>query len=294
MTERKSKNVRFSVVVPLYNKEKHVANTIQTILSQSFQDFEIVVVNDGSTDNGLSVVKSIQDPRIRIITKINEGVSSARNRGIAEAKNEWIALLDADDAWLPNHLENLAKAISLFPEHKVFFTGFTRDVRPDYTPWCKNFAVPVENYFKLANSGKVMFSSSSSAFHASIAKEMPMFREDLDRGEDIDLWTRLAKKYVPVLIGEVSAIYVQRAENRATMKPRVLEKSMIWYVRISQINNRDEREYFRSQYYINLDSLLFTHKFWALLKRQEYYGFFRFWGRLFRKNLSRLFRFLSR
>ncbi|MCD8283491.1 MAG: glycosyltransferase family 2 protein [Opitutae bacterium] len=293
MIVSESKYVRFSVVIPLYNKEKHIAGTIKSVLEQFFRDFEIVVVNDGSTDDSLKVAKSIQDSRIRIISKSNGGVSSARNRGIAEAKNEWIALLDADDAWLPNHLENLAKAISLFPEHKVFFTGFTRDVRPDYTPWCKNFAVPVENYFKLANSGKVMF-SSSSAFHASIAMEMPMFREDLTRGEDIDLWTRLAKKYVPVLVGEVSAIYFHCAENRATMRSRVLEKSMIWHVKISQISDKDEKEYFRKQYYIVLDSVLFTRNFWQILRRQKYYGFFRFWLWLFNKNLSRLLRFLSR
>ena len=79
----------FSVVIPLYNKELSIKNTIQSVLNQTFQDFEIVVVNDGSTDNSLHVLKEIDDTRIRIINKTNGGVSSARNRGIKEAKFRW-------------------------------------------------------------------------------------------------------------------------------------------------------------------------------------------------------------
>jgi len=89
----------FSVVIPLYNKERSVKNTIESVLNQTFQDFEVIVVNDGSTDNSLEVVKSFNDERIRIINQKNSGVSSARNRGIKEAKYEWIAFLDADDLW---------------------------------------------------------------------------------------------------------------------------------------------------------------------------------------------------
>src|SRR5690554_7052561 len=97
----------FSVVIPLYNKELSINNTIQSVLNQTFQDYEIVVVNDGSTDKSLEVVKQINDFRIRIINKLNGGVSSARNRGIEESKFDWIAFLDGDDLWMENHLEIL-------------------------------------------------------------------------------------------------------------------------------------------------------------------------------------------
>ena len=87
----------FSVVIPLYNKELSIINTIQSVLDQTFQNFEIVVVNDGSTDRSVEMVEQFNDPRIRIINKSNGGVSSARNRGIQEAKYELVAFLDADD-----------------------------------------------------------------------------------------------------------------------------------------------------------------------------------------------------
>ena len=92
----------FSVVIPLYNKELSIINTIQSVLDQTFQNFEIVVVNDGSTDRSVEMVEQFNDPRIRIINKSNGGVSSARNRGIQEAKYELVAFLDADDFWEQN------------------------------------------------------------------------------------------------------------------------------------------------------------------------------------------------
>ena len=88
-----------SVVIPLYNKEKQIKRTLQSVLTQTFQDFEIVIVNDGSTDNSTIEVEKIKDSRIRLIHQENAGVSAARNKGIEEAKYELIAFLDADDEW---------------------------------------------------------------------------------------------------------------------------------------------------------------------------------------------------
>ena len=85
-----------SVVIPLYNKEKQIRKTLQSVLTQTFQDFEIVVVNDGSTDNSAIEVEKVKDPRIRLIHQQNAGVSAARNKGIEEARYELIAFLDAD------------------------------------------------------------------------------------------------------------------------------------------------------------------------------------------------------
>ncbi len=90
-----------SVVIPLYNKEPYIKRAIDSILAQKIQDYEIIVIDDGSTDKSAEVVKSFPDPRIRLIQQENAGVSAARNRGIEEAKAELIAFLDADDEWTP-------------------------------------------------------------------------------------------------------------------------------------------------------------------------------------------------
>ena len=96
--------MNISVVIPLYNKENAIVKTLQSVFDQTISDFEVVVVDDGSTDNSLEVVRAIRDARIRVIHKENGGVSSARNVGIKAAKGQYVALLDGDDLWQPNGL----------------------------------------------------------------------------------------------------------------------------------------------------------------------------------------------
>ena len=105
-----------SVVIPLYNKESSIKDTLHSVLSQNFNDFEVVIVNDGSTDNSVDVVKTIKDSRIRLIEQKNGGPSKARNTGILNAKGDWIVLLDADDQLLPNALNTFSIAILNYPE----------------------------------------------------------------------------------------------------------------------------------------------------------------------------------
>ncbi|MBK8060984.1 MAG: glycosyltransferase family 2 protein [Gemmatimonadetes bacterium] len=94
-----------SVVVPLYNKEPYVRRALDSIAAQSFADFEVVIVDDGSQDGSAAIAAGYPDSRFRMIRQANAGPGAARNRGIAEAKGEWIAFLDADDEWLPDYLE---------------------------------------------------------------------------------------------------------------------------------------------------------------------------------------------
>ena len=94
-----------SVVIPLYNKEHQIAETLRSVLEQTFQDFEVVIVDDGSTDKSSEEALKIRDPRIRFVRQENAGVSAARNRGIEEARFDLIAFLDADDRWKPEYLQ---------------------------------------------------------------------------------------------------------------------------------------------------------------------------------------------
>ena len=113
----------FSVIIPLYNKEDYIKNTLKSVFNQSFQDFEVIIVDDGSTDKSLQIVKQFIDDRLKVYIQKNQGVSVARNFGIEKAKSEYIALLDADDLWYENHLFELKKLIEIFPDAGLFCTN---------------------------------------------------------------------------------------------------------------------------------------------------------------------------
>src|SRR5690554_4270366 len=114
----------FSIIIPLYNKEKYIENTLKSVLNQSFSDFEVIVINDGSTDQSVAMVEKIKDPRIHIVHQENQGVSVARNRGIALATTPHITFLDADDFWYPHYLETFYELLEKHPQHSVFSAAF--------------------------------------------------------------------------------------------------------------------------------------------------------------------------
>jgi len=116
--------LEFSVVIPLYNKDKHITRAINSVLNQSYRKFEIIVVDDGSTDSGVIEVKKINDSRIRLVQQINLGVSSARNKGISLAKYNFVGFLDADDAWKPDFLETIYFLIKKYPEAGAYATAY--------------------------------------------------------------------------------------------------------------------------------------------------------------------------
>ena len=104
-----------SVVIPLYNKAQHIAETLSSVLAQSVLPSEIIVIDDGSTDGGAQVVRQFESAGVRLITQTNQGVSAARNRGLEEATGDYVAFIDADDLWLPDHLRVLSDLIEKWP-----------------------------------------------------------------------------------------------------------------------------------------------------------------------------------
>lgn len=113
-----------SVVIPLYNKEREVARAVRSVLAQRRQPLELIVVDDGSTDRSAAEVAAFRDPLVRLIRQPNGGVCAARNRGIAEARGEYVALLDADDEWEPGFLSEIVSLITRYPGCGIYCTAF--------------------------------------------------------------------------------------------------------------------------------------------------------------------------
>jgi len=186
-----------SVVIPLYNKQQFIAETIESVLAQSFRDFELLVVNDGSTDGSLAIVESIQDDRIRLIDSKHSGVSAARNRGIEVSNHNWIAFLDADDWWDENFLAEMIASIHSYPENKLFASGRTH-VFADSEKRYSNPFLPKEgtdgavNFFKVISRHLPLINSSNVIISKSLIQQVGFFREAQKMHEDHDLWMRLS------------------------------------------------------------------------------------------------------
>lgn len=220
----------FSVVIPLYNKADYIENTIKSILDQTFTDYEIIVINDGSTDNSVEKVQGFNDSRIQLYNQKNQGASIARNLGIEKAKNNYIAFLDADDLWMPNHLETLKILIQNFPNAGIFASRYELVFSngKNYIPKFKGIPIDFEgiipDYFESSLTYPVA-TSSSIAIPKDIFKETGYFKPEISSGQDVDMWIRIASKYPVALSNKVTASYLHYIENSLSKTP-ILEKRL--------------------------------------------------------------------
>ena len=201
----------FSVVIPLYNKEKYINRAIDSILNQTYINYEIIVVNDGSTDNGAEVVRSINSKKIKLITQDNKGVSIARNNGIEEAKGDFISFLDADDEWLPEYLETINFLINKYPGAGIYCTSYKhiknkKEVIKDFG-FEENYEGYVYRYFYKASKYRRIGNTNCITIPQKILKSNKMFDVELERGEDLELWFRIALKYPVVYKNRVLTKY---------------------------------------------------------------------------------------
>jgi len=207
----------FSVVIPLYNKKDYIVRTVESVLNQSHERFELVVVDDGSTDGSTDQLGSIQDPRLRVIQQTNAGEGAARNKGLEVAKHDWVAFLDADDSWEPGFLSSIAQMIESEPEIELCATGYQikspEGVELVGDRSASNYTVQ-HNYFALAFDNKLPFCASSVAIKKAALIACGGFAEDEPLGADQDLWCRLLTDRAFALNRYPYAVYHQDASGR--------------------------------------------------------------------------------
>ena len=192
----------------------------------------------------MQIVEQINDPRIRIINKPNGGVSSARNRGIKEAKYEWIAFLDGDDLWEINHLEEVVRMMSIFPEEKVFATSYEySDKREMFRHSRDSEIFIVQNYFKEALRESLLWTSIVVVNKTCFVK-VGYFNEKLNRGEDLDMWARLAREYDIVKSDLITGVYRHDSENKQSSGKSIYNKSILSIIDL-KVKRGYERKYFK-------------------------------------------------
>ena len=187
----------FSVIIPLYNKERYVEKAVTSVLEQTFGEFELIVIDDGSTDKGRQRLDNINDPRLTVVSQPNAGVSTTRNRGVKMARYSWIAFLDADDWWHPDFLKELATLIANYPNAVLYGSNYyyvkhgknrleDKGLGSDFTAGYIDYvAVYAARFCVLINCSFVVV-------HKAAFDAVGGFKPFLQMGEDVDLWIRLA------------------------------------------------------------------------------------------------------
>lgn len=188
----------FSIIIPLYNKEGNIAQALDSVMAQECQDFEVVVVDDGSTDGGAAVVENYGDPRIRLVRQENAGVSAARNRGIEEARGEYVAFLDADDVWMPGFLSEIVALQREFPQCRAQATNYIFNSNGVKSPTILR-KVPfggergvLVNYFEVASCSHPPVWTSAVCIERRLLLEIGGFPVGIKSGEDLLTWARVA------------------------------------------------------------------------------------------------------
>ena len=266
--------IYFSVIIPLFNKEKFIEATLGSVLEQSFTNFEIIIVNDGSTDKSEEIVLKFNDTRIKYFSKKNEGVSVARNYGIQQSKGVYIALLDADDLWFPNHLEVLNKLIYKFPEAGLYASRYISKVSKDkhitnnFLKIAKNFSGIVPDFFYSSLISRIALTSAVT-IPKSVLNKTGLFNPNISSGQDLDLWIKIAL-FFPVAITNLVTVEYNTIDSNSLSKTNIRDKNLIDFSQFQE----NEKNNPSLKAFIDVNRMDYALKFKIsgdLKKANEYY-----------------------
>jgi len=259
----------FSIIIPLYNKGKKVKNTIESVLTQSYTDFEIVVVDDGSTDDSVQYVKTFDDHRINYFYKDNGGVSSARNYGIEKAQGEWLIFLDADDEMLQESLRCYSMLNNKYPEAKLLVgkqdnqyesSGAIQGIvfkKPDH---CTSH--PYFNYWT-----RLFFPCPGTVcIHRSLIERYGFFDERISFFEDIEFMLRMMNCKI-VAFSSQKVLKYNQEETGLSGKRHPIKKEMAFY--ISELLKGNNDFWYKVLLYENLEWMCYWKQ--DCIEDYEYY-----------------------
>ncbi|MGK7900452.1 MAG: glycosyltransferase [Hormoscilla sp.] len=216
-----------SVIVPVYNGEKTILQTVESVLKQTFTDFELIVINDGSTDSTLEILSGIQDPRLQVFSYPNTGSNPSRNRGFAHSSGEYIAFLDADDLWTPDKLEAQLQALQENPQAAVAYSwSDCIDESGKFLRRGGYITVDGDAYAKLLTAD-ILEHGSNPLIRRQALIEVGLFDESLPAAQDWDLYLRLAAKYDFVNVPRTQILYRISANSLSSNFMKLEKASLI-------------------------------------------------------------------
>lgn len=196
-----------SVIIPTFNNETTIRETINSVLNQTWKNLELIVINDGSQDSTLDIINSIKDSRLKVFSYPNAGVAASRNRGISQAKGEFISFLDADDLWTIDKLEAQLKALQKNPQADVAYSWIDHiDCNNQFLRAGPRYTVNGDVYAELLKSNFIA-NGSNILVRTQALKEIGDFNKDFTPAEDWDMYLRLAKRYHFVAVPYPQILY---------------------------------------------------------------------------------------
>jgi len=210
-----------SIVIPIYNKAHTIVDTLQTVLNQSFTDFEVLLIDDGSTDDSLKVIKELLlDKRFRIISQTNQGVSASRNRGVEESKYELIAFLDADDQWFPDYLKKMVETIHNFPDCVMYnCAGIVRNADGSKSNRIAIKYIDTISTINFFENPHVFLHTSATIVKKAVFNTLGGFPLSMKRNQDFALFYSIALYGKVGYCGYPLSIYIGGVEGQATSTP---------------------------------------------------------------------------
>ncbi|HNP68048.1 MAG TPA: glycosyltransferase family A protein [Aequorivita sp.] len=232
---------KFSVVISVFNKEKYIADTLKSVLAQTFTDFEVVILNDGSTDNSETEILKFKDPRIRYFSRENTGASAARNFTIQQAESKYIALMDADDYWYPFYLEEQNRLVNEHPNESVFATA--TEIKRNRKTFKNSYSIQtigkdsiIVDYFESSQLDSVLL-SISTVLKKDVFENVGWYDPKIKSGEDTDLYVRIGLKYKVVFSPKVCATYIVRKNSLFQSVKNLEEKANFEAYEVFEKNN---------------------------------------------------------
>lgn len=205
--------IYFSIVMPVYNKEWFVEKSILSVLEQTYGNFELIIIDDGSSDNSRKVIKAINDERIKYIYQQNGGESKARNHGIRMAQYDYVAFLDSDDIWLPDFLSTMKELIIKNPGAAAYGCSYIHEqysqtLIENMKNMKKNEEVYyIHNYFDFVLNHEQSLTASTTVCRKIALEKVGLFPEGLKNWVDLDLWARIGLYYDVVFTERVCVLY---------------------------------------------------------------------------------------
>jgi len=239
----------FSVIIPLYNKEIYILKAVRSVLEQTLQNFELIIVNDGSSDNSLSVLEQFSDERIKLINQSNFGVSIARQNGVSFSKFENLVFLDADDWWEPTFLEEMDLLIKNYSDAAWFASDYyyvkhsQKIIEPKGIP--NGFKCGYLDFIKTYSSSFcALVNCSFVVVKKDIFLKIGGFKKELNFGEDIHLWLQLACSFPLAYVAKPLSNSFQDVDTGRAIGWKVYppETSFLFHFEDIEHKNPDNKE----------------------------------------------------